>query len=101
MPRFLIEVPHESDTVECARVVKVFLATGSHFLANVEWGCMDGVHSAFLVVDLADKAEARAILPAAFRPQARIVALKRFTMAKIEETLRRHGVADQEIESSG
>ncbi|RPJ41766.1 MAG: hypothetical protein EHM19_11190 [Candidatus Latescibacterota bacterium] len=101
MPKFLIEVPHESDTVECARVVKVFLATGSHFLANVEWGCMDGVHSAFLVADVADKTEARAILPAAFRAQARIVGLTRFTMAQIQATLRRYGAADQESESGG
>ena len=27
MPRFLIEVPHASDTVTCARAVQVFLAT--------------------------------------------------------------------------
>lgn len=29
--RFLIEVPHEATTVACARVVNVFLRTGSHF----------------------------------------------------------------------
>ena len=29
MPRFLIEVPHESEVVACARAVKVLLEDGS------------------------------------------------------------------------
>ena len=90
MPKFLIEVPHEADTLACARVVQVFLATGSHFLTNAEWGCMDGVHSAFMIVEVNDKAEARAIVPPAFRAGARVVGLTRFTMAQIEATIRRH-----------
>jgi hypothetical protein len=36
MARFLIEVPHESDTVACAHAVRVFLETGSHFLTNAD-----------------------------------------------------------------
>ena len=94
MPKFLIEVPHESDSVECARAVHVFLTTGSHFLTNAEWGCMDGVHSAWIMVDVAGKAEARAILPPAFRAEARIVGLNRFSMDQIEPILRRHPPSD-------
>jgi hypothetical protein len=93
MPTFLIESPHEPDTVACARVVKVFLATGSHFLTHAHWGCMDGVHSAFLIVDVADKQEARGILPPAFRADAKIVRLHHFSMQKIDETLARHGAS--------
>jgi hypothetical protein len=93
MPKFLIESPHDPDTVACARVVKVFLATGSHFLTHAHWGCMDGVHSAFLIVDVADKQEARGILPPAFRADARIIRLHYFSMQKIDETLARHGAS--------
>ena len=93
MPKFLIESPHEPDTVACARVVKVFLSTGSHFLTHADWGCMDGVHSAFLIVDVADKQEARAILPPAFRADAKIVRLTLFSMEQIDATLRRHHAA--------
>lgn len=89
MPRFLIEVPHDSDTRECARVVQVFLATGSHYLTNADWGCGDNVHKAWIIVDADDKAGARAIVPPAFRADATIVALSRFTMAQIERTLAR------------
>lgn len=90
MPKFLIEVPHDAETLACARVVQVFLATGSHFLTNAEWGCTDNVHSAWIIVDVDTKDEARAIVPPAFRSDARIVKLTRFRMEQIEATIRRH-----------
>jgi hypothetical protein len=89
--RFLIEVPHESDTVACARAVHVLLSTGSHFLTHADWGCMDGVHSAWIVVDVDSKAEALAIVPTAFRSATRVVGLNQFSLEQIERTLRYHG----------
>ena len=90
MPKFLIEVPHDSDVVECSRAVQVFLSTGSHFLSNAEWGCMDGVHSAWMIVEVESKAEALGIVPPAFRQETRIVGLNRFSLPKIEAFLARH-----------
>ena len=91
MPKFLIEVPHEADTIACSRAVQVFLSTGSHFLTNAEWGCKDGVHSAWMIVDVETKVEAMGIVPPGFRSGARIVGLNRFELAKIESFLARHG----------
>jgi hypothetical protein len=91
MPKFLIEVPHASETVACARVVEVFLRTGSHFLGRAEWGCKDGDHKAWLVVDVGTKDEARNIVPPAFRADAKIVQLNHFKLGDIEATLREHG----------
>jgi hypothetical protein len=90
MPRFLIEVPHEAEVVACARVVEVFLKTGSHFLTNADWGCMDEEHRAWILVKVDNKEEARRIVPPAFRSQAKIVQLNRFTMQEIDEILRHH-----------
>ena len=90
MPKFLIEVPHDSDVVECSRAVQVFLSTGSHFLSNAEWGCMDGVHIAWMIVEVESKAEALGIVPPAFRQGTRIVGLNRFSLPKIEAFLARH-----------
>ena len=101
MPKFLIEVPHDSDTVECARVVHVFLSTGSHFLTNAEWGCNDGVHVAWMIVDVASKTEAAMIVPPAFRAQARVVGLTRFRIEQIERTLRKHGALGSEATPGG
>jgi hypothetical protein len=96
VPKFLIEVPHEADELACARAIQVFLSTGSHFLTHADWGCMDGVHSAWIMVELDSKAEALAIVPPAFRPAARVVGLNQFSMAQIEPILRRHGSAGGE-----
>lgn len=90
MARFLIEVPHEEETVACARVVHTFLRTGSHFLTHADWGCMDGEHKAWLIVDVDSKDEARGIVPPDFRSQAKIVRLNAFTMREVEEVLRQH-----------
>ena len=84
MARFLIEVPHEADVRACAEVIKVFLSAGSHLLTHADWGCMDGNHSAWLMVDVDSKDEALKIIPSAFRSQARIIALNKFSMEQIE-----------------
>ena len=101
MPRFLIEVPHEASELACARAVHVFLSTGSHFLTHADWGCLDGVHSAWITVEVGSKAEALAIVPPAFRPAARVVSLTEFTMSQIEPILRRHGPAGDERGTNG
>ena len=90
MARFLIEVPHEEETVACARVVEIFLKTGSHFVTHTDWGCMDGEHKAWLIVEVDSKEDARRILPPAFRSQARIVGLNKFSMEQIDHILVHH-----------
>lgn len=90
MSRFLIEVPHEAEEVECARAVEIFLKTGSHFLSNADWGCFDGVHKAWIIVDVDSREEARCILPPAYRSQAKIISLNKFRMEEINEILRHH-----------
>ena len=87
MPRFLIEVPHEAEQVACARIVQVFLQSGSHFLSNAEWGCMDGDHRAWIIVDVPTKEDARAIVPPTFRAKARIVGLNTFSIDQINTFL--------------
>lgn len=90
MARYLIEVSHEAETVACARVVKAFLASGSHLLTHADWGCMDGDHRALIIVDVANKNEAMAIVPPGLRSAARVVGLNYFSMSQIDEVLKRH-----------
>ena len=90
MKRFLIEVPHEASTVACARVVEVFLKTGSHFLSRADWGCKDGDHKAWMLVEVESKEEARNIVPPALRAQAKVVGLNGFTMEEIQNILEGH-----------
>ncbi len=90
MARFFIEVPHEEEEVACARAVKILLSTGSHYLTNADFGCLDGVHKAWITVEVGSKEEARAILPVAYRSQAMIVKLNKFSIKEIDDFLRHH-----------
>jgi hypothetical protein len=91
MPKYLIEVPHEAETLACARAVKIFLESGSHFLTHADWGCKDGEHKAWLFADVDNKDQARAIVPAAYRAHAKIVQLNPFSMEEIDDLIRHHG----------
>lgn len=90
MPKFLIEVPHESDARACMRAVEVFLRTGSHFLTHADWGCKDGEHKAWLIVDVDTKEAARSIVPSDFRAQTKVVLLNSFNLEDIEATRGQH-----------
>jgi hypothetical protein len=91
MPKFLIEVPHAEELLACAQVVESFLNYGSHFATKADWGCSDGVHKAWITVETDSKEDARNILPPAFRTQATIIKLNKFSMAEIDDILRQHG----------
>lgn len=90
MRRFLIELRHEPDMMGCARFVKVALSCGVHFLTHADWGCHDGEHSAWVIIEAEDKDEARLVLPPQFRPHARVVGLNYFTVDEIDQALARH-----------
>ena len=90
MKRFLIEVPHEEGKASCLRAIKILQDTGSHYLTNADFGCKDGIHKAWIVVEVDDKTEARNILPAAYREKASIVALNKFSPEEIDKLLEHH-----------
>ena len=90
MPRFLIEVPHDESLLPCARAVEVFLKSGSHFLTHADWGCTDGVHKGWIIVEVDSKEEARRILPPVYRAKADIVMLNKFSLQEIDALLRHH-----------
>jgi hypothetical protein len=90
MPKFMIEVPHEAEQTACIRAVEVFLNTGSHFLANADWGCLDGEHKAWITLEAEDKDQARLVLPPGFRREAKIVRLSKFTMEDLDYIRQHH-----------
>ena len=87
MEKFLIEVSHGDDKASCTRAVETFLASGSHFVSNAEWGCKDGEHKAWLIVEVENKEEALRILPSSFKLNAKIIKLHKFTRKDIDESI--------------
>ena len=80
MARYLVEVPHDNRKEACQMAVRVFLETGSHFVTGADWGCSDGEHKAWMIVEVGSKDEALSILPPLFRNSAKVTSLKQFTL---------------------
>ena len=90
MPQFMIEVPHSAEKRACLNAIHVFLKTGSHYLTHCEWGCMDGEHKAWITVETNTKEEALRIVPPAFRADAKVTQLNRFSLEQVESIMEKH-----------
>lgn len=90
MKRFLIEVSHGAEKEACNEAIQVFLQTGSHFLTHAEWGCLDGEHKAWIIVEVESKEDARFILPPLYRSTAKIVQLTTFNAKDLLESEKYH-----------
>jgi len=83
MANFLIEIPHSENTFECTQVIKLFVESGSHLLANAHWGCKSGVHKSWFISEFENKEAALNIVPPYLRHSANIIELTTFTKADI------------------
>jgi len=90
MPKYLVEIPHESEKIACLRSVSILLSSGSHFLTNADWGCMDGVHKAWFFMDASNKDEVMMIVPPAYRKDTKIFMLNKFKLEDVNELLKHH-----------
>jgi hypothetical protein len=90
MAKYIIEVPHEANKTACFRAAQTLHKTGSHFLTNADFGCLDGEHKAWITLEVPDKEAAKVILPPEYRSQAKIVKLNKFTIEEINEFFSHH-----------
>jgi hypothetical protein len=90
MPRFLIEVPHSSEHVACLRAIHALLSTGSHYVTHADWGCPDGVHKAWLIVEVDSKDDALCIVPPVFRSDTTVIELTKFSLQEARDMLQAH-----------
>ena len=80
MERYLVISPH---TVEdCAKVITQIEAVGS--LTRFDWGCKDGEHTGWVIVEADSKAEALMVVPSVERPRAKVVKLVKFGPAEVK-----------------
>jgi hypothetical protein len=84
MATYLIEIPHSENTFECKQVIKLFVESGSHLLANAFWGCKSGVHKSWFISDFNNKEEALQIVPPFLRHSANVIELTKFDKTAIQ-----------------
>lgn len=90
MEKFLIEIKNGGDTASCLRSIQSFLSSRTHFATSVEWGCLEGENKAWLIIKTSNRADAMRIIPAAYRQNAKITQLHKFTGKEINEAMLDH-----------
>lgn len=87
MGKYLIEVKHGGDKSSCLLAIQSFLASRSHYVSSVEWGCLEGEQKAWLIIKAENQETALRILPAAYRQNAKITEIHKLTLREIDQAL--------------
>jgi len=80
MDKYIIESVHEAK--DCINILKLILAQG--YLTHYEWGCKDGVHIGWAVVEAESREEALMTVPSLIRNKARAVKLNKFSDEEVQ-----------------
>lgn len=75
MPSYIVISPHTSE--DCTKVLQNLLATG--YLTHFDWGCKDGEHTGWAIIEAESKAEALMAVPSLARPSARVIQISKFS----------------------
>ena len=81
MERYLVESPHSVD--DCKKVVKSVYALG--YLYNCDWGCIGGVHTAWVTIEAENENQALLVVPPVLRSKARVIKLTKFDPEQVKD----------------
>ena len=81
MDRYLVISPHTNE--DCNAVVKQTIAAG--FITHVDWGCKDGDHTGWAIVEADSHEQALLLVPSIMRSKARAVRVVKFIPGKSHE----------------
>ncbi len=81
MDRFLVISPHTEK--DCRDVLRLTLAAG--YLTHFDWGCLDGVHTGWAIVEADNAQEAMLSVPTGQRHLASVVEITKFTPEQINK----------------
>ncbi len=79
MDRYLIESPHNAE--DCDMILQQIASAG--YLHNFDWGCADGIHGGWAVIETDNPSHAAQIVPWSVRDRARIVKLVKYDQADL------------------
>lgn len=74
MDRYIVISPHTYE--ECQAVINQFVSAG--FATHADFGCMDGEHTAWAIVEADSHDQALLLVPSLMRPKARSIKLMHF-----------------------
>jgi len=80
MYRYLVVSNHTAE--DCHHTVEQFVYHGH--IMNYDWGCEDGVHKSWAIIESEDESQALLTVPPRLRSRARATRLAKFTPEKIQ-----------------
>ena len=80
MDRYIVIIPHT--TAECKTALKQIESIGT--ITHFDWGCKDGDHTGWAIVEADNKTEAMLTVPTIQRRMAKVVKLNRFTPEEVQ-----------------
>jgi len=81
MNRYLVESTHTAE--DCHHAIEQFIFYGH--IRNFDWGCEDGVHSSWAILEAEDESQALLSVPPHLRSKAHAIRLSKFTPEKAQQ----------------
>jgi hypothetical protein len=81
MDRFLVISPHTNE--DCTNAIKQVMFAG--YITHFDWGCMDGEHTGWVIIEADNAKEALMVVPSGQRSSARVIRLTKFSPADVEK----------------
>jgi hypothetical protein len=81
--RYLLISPHKPE--DCLAALERINAKDKQLLAKMDWGCMDGDHTGYLVTNGESADAVKAMLPESERASAKVVKVSKFTAKDLKE----------------
>jgi len=79
---YFVQVPHTKE--QCMKSLESMKSKGDAVLSQFEYGCMSGDHTAYGFLKGSSEANIKQMLPTTELANAKIVKVKKFTVAEIE-----------------
>lgn len=82
MDRYIVIAPHAAE--DCTKVLVNVEAMG--YITHFDWGCKDGEHCGWVIIEAGNPKEALLVVPAFDRQKARAVKLTKFAPQDLTTT---------------
>jgi hypothetical protein len=79
MDRYIVIAKHTDEM--CTKALKQIESIG--YITHFDWGCKDGNHTGWVIIEADSHAEALMCVPSADRPQAKAVKLTKFSPEQV------------------
>lgn len=82
MRRYMLESPHTKE--ECLKELEGIMSEGRNVLDKFYWGCSQGDHTGYAIVDADDELKALNLVPGFIRNKAKAIEVQQFTPEQIK-----------------